>query len=202
MTNTPFPACPQRPQSRSDLFWTFTSIALQGFGGVLAIAQQVLVEKKQWMSQQDFIEFWAVSQVMPGPNIVNLSMVLGSRYYGLTGALSALAGMLAIPLCIVLCLAAIYGQFAHLPQVAGALRGMSAVAAGMIMGTGLKLVFSLNTNPMGKWVCAVAAITTFTTVGLLRWSQTWVLLGLGCVVCTYAWHCIRSIDQTAHKARV
>ena len=103
-------------------------MALQGFGGVLAIVQRELVEKKRWLSQEEFLEDWAVAQVLPGPNVVNLALMLGDRYFGLRGALAALAGMLALPLLGILLLTITYGHFADLPQVAGALRGMGAVA--------------------------------------------------------------------------
>jgi chromate transporter len=79
-----------RPQSLSDLFISFTLLALQGFGGVLAVVQRELVERKRWLTQEEFIEDWAVAQIMPGPNVVNLSLMVGGRYFGLPGALAAL----------------------------------------------------------------------------------------------------------------
>src|SRR5688500_13032261 len=100
-----------RPQSLADLFWSFTFLALQGFGGVLAVVQRELVEKKRWMTKEEFVEEWAVAQIMPGPNVVNLSLMIGSRYFGLRGALVGLAGMLAFPLLVVLALALVYAEF-------------------------------------------------------------------------------------------
>ena len=87
----PDPSALSAPQSRTDLFWSFTWLALQGFGGVLAVVQRELVEKKRWMTREEFIEDWAVAQIMPGPNVVNLSIMIGDRYFGLRGALAALA---------------------------------------------------------------------------------------------------------------
>src|SRR5687768_9811841 len=123
-------AAPQdaaRPRSLTDLFVSFTLLALQGFGGVLAVVQREMVEKKRWMTREEFIEEWAVAQIMPGPNVVNLSLMIGGRYFGLRGAMTALAGMLAVPLLVVLALALVYAQVADNPHVAGALRGMGAV---------------------------------------------------------------------------
>ena len=104
----------QRPQphSLSDLFISFTLLALQGFGGVLAVVQRELVEKKRWMTREEFVEDWAVAQIMPGPNVVNLALMIGDRYFGLRGAMVALAGMLTLPLLVVLALALVYAQFA------------------------------------------------------------------------------------------
>lgn len=185
----PLPATESRPQPQSlaDLFWSFTWLALQGFGGVLAVVQRELVEKKRWMTREEFVEDWAVAQILPGPNVINLSMMIGDRYFGLRGALSALAGMLAAPLVIVLALALVYAHFADSPQVAGALRGMGAVAAGLITATGLKLVSALKSNPMGLPTCIVLAVLCFAGVALLRLPLAWVLLGLGGLACALTW---------------
>src|ERR1700712_4300477 len=94
-----------QPQSRIDLFVSFTLLALQGFGGVMAVVQRELVERKRWLTHEEFIEDWAVAQIMPGPNVVNLSLMIGGRYFGLPGALAALGGLLALPLVLVLALA-------------------------------------------------------------------------------------------------
>src|SRR5689334_17979216 len=95
------PAARPRPRSLADLFFSFTWLALQGFGGVLGVVQRELVERKRWLSQEDFAEDWAVAQIMPGPNVINLSLMIGARYFGWAGALAALAGMVAVPLLLI-----------------------------------------------------------------------------------------------------
>jgi chromate transporter len=177
----------ERPHSISDLFWSFTWLALQGFGGVLAVVQRELVEKKRWMTREQFVEDWAVAQIMPGPNVVNLSMMIGGRYFGLKGAVVALAGMLTAPLLIVLLLAAAFSGVADTPVAHGALRGMGAVAAGLITATGLKLMGALGKNALGLAGCAALAALTFVAIALLRWPLVWVLLGVGGVACVWAW---------------
>jgi chromate transporter len=162
------PAAPNRPASRADLFLSFTWLALQGFGGVLAVVQRELVEKKRWMTREQFIEDWAVAQIMPGPNVVNLSLMIGGRYFGLSGALVALAGMLAAPLVVVLVLAALYGSVAETAVAQNALRGMGAVAAGLITATGIKLIGALDKNAMGMGLCIALAALTFVAIALLR----------------------------------
>ena len=176
-----------QPQSLTDLFVSFTLLALQGFGGVLAVVQRELVEKKRWMTREEFVEEWAVAQIMPGPNVVNLSLMIGHRYFGLRGAMVALAGMLAVPLLVVLLLALVYAQFADHPGVAGALRGMGAVAAGLIAATGLKLMGALKTHPLGLPVCIALAMACFAAIALLRLPLAYVLLGLGGLACTLTW---------------
>lgn len=167
------------PESLTALFWAFTFLALQGFGGVVAVVQRELVDKKRWLTPEQFIEDWAVAQVLPGPNVVNLSMMIGDRYFGMRGGLVALAGMLTFPLVIVLILAALFAGVSDSVPIQGALRGMGAVAAGMIAATGLKLFASLKQNVLGVHTCWALAAMTFIAIAFLRQPLIWVLLGLG-----------------------
>ncbi len=180
-----------RPSSPKDLFVAFTLLALQGFGGVLAVAQRVLCEQRRWLTKEEFVEILAVGQVLPGPNVCNVALMVGDRFFGWRGAFAALAGMIAVPLVIVLVVTAVYAEYALHPAVAGALKGMGAVAAGLIVGTGLKLAAALRVNPMGLPVCLTLAVLSFVGVALLRWPLAWVLLGLGAIACVYAWKRLR-----------
>ena len=182
-------AAAPRPQPRdcADLFWSFTWLALQGFGGVLAVVQRELVEKKRWMTNDEFVEDWAVAQIMPGPNVVNLSIMIGERYFGWRGAVAALAGMLTLPLVLVLAVAVVYAQFASQPAVAGALRGMGAVAAGLIAGMGLKLSSTLRKHPLGLAVCVGLVAVTVIAMAVLRWPLFWTLPSVGLLACVLTW---------------
>jgi chromate transporter len=175
------------PKSLTDLFMSFTVLALQGFGGVLAVVQRELVEKKRWMTREEFVEEWAVAQIMPGPNVVNLCLMIGGRYFGLKGAMAAVAGLITVPLIIVLLLALVYTQFAGHPGVAGALRGMGAVVAGLVAATGLKLASALNKNVLGRLACAVLGVACFIAIGVLRLPLGYVILGLGGIGCALAY---------------
>ena len=188
-----------QPSSRKELFVAFTWLALQGFGGVLAIAQRVLCEQKRWLTREQFVEILAVAQVLPGPNVCNLALMIGDRFFGWRGAFAALAGMMAVPLVIVLVLTALYAQYAMNPAVSGALRGMGAVSAGLIVGTGLKLVGAVRSNPMQAPVCGAFLVLAFSAVALLRWPLVWVILALGLVACAYAWVKLR--PDTARPGR-
>lgn len=177
-----------RPHSLSDLFISFTLLALQGFGGVMAVVHRELVEKKKWLTKEEFIEEWAVAQIMPGPNVVNLSLMIGGRYFGLPGALAALAGMLLVPLMLVLLLAVAYARFGNHPGVAGALRGMGAVAAGLIVATGLKLAPAVRNHPIGFAACIVLGVTCFAAIALLKWPLLYVLPVLGGIACIVTYY--------------
>ncbi len=176
-----------QPQSLTDLFTSFTWLALQGFGGVLAVVQRELVEKKRWMTREEFVEEWAVAQIMPGPNVVNLCLMIGGRYFGLKGAMAAVAGLITVPLVIVLLLALVYTQFSAHPGVAGALRGMGAVVAGLVAATGIKLAGALQKNVLGKWVCILLGVGCFIAIGVLRLPLLYVILSLGGIGCLLAY---------------
>jgi chromate transporter len=185
-----------KPSSPTDLFVSFTVIALQGFGGVLAIVQRELVEKKRWLTRAEFVEDWAVAQVLPGPNVVNLALMIGGRHFGLKGALAALAGIIACPLVLVLSLAILYAGVADQPVMQRALRGMAAVSAGLIAATGLKLIGALQYNAMGRLVCWAFAAMTFIAVGLLRLPLATVLLSLGLIACLWAYYRLGKPDTS------
>ena len=170
-----------RPASAADLFWAFNRLALQGFGGVLAIAQRELVERLAWLSNEEFLELLAVAQVLPGPNVVNLSLMIGDRFFGSRGAFAALAGMLSLPCVIVLGLASISGHWPTNDHMTGALRGMGAVAAGLILSTGIKLLGSLRRGATGMPVALGLATLAFAMIAIARWPLIWVVLGLGAV---------------------
>jgi chromate transporter len=181
-----------RPRSLADLFVSFTLLALQGFGGVLAIVQREMVDRKGWLTQEEFIEDWAVAQIMPGPNVVNLSLMIGGRYFGIAGALAALAGLLAVPLVLVLALVVLHDRYADSPLMAGALHGMAAVCAGLIGAAGLRLVGALKKNPMPLPWCVAISAAGFVLVALLKCPLAWVLVGLGGLGCVLAYRRLKA----------
>lgn len=184
----------RRPAGCGELFRAFNRLALQGFGGVLPVAHRTLVEQERWLSPQQFVELLTLGQVLPGPNIINMAIVIGDRFFGWRGALAACAGLLLVPMFIVLGLAIAYQQQAAHPAVAGALRGMGAVAAGLVLSTAVKLWRTLRGNPLGMPACVAIAAATFALVGALRWPMVWVVLGLGSLGMALAWRRIRAAE--------
>jgi chromate transporter len=175
------------PKSPGEIFRVFTRLALQGFGGVLPIAQRELVERERWLTREQFLELLAVAQVLPGPNVVNLSLMFGDRAFGWRGGLAALGGMILAPWCVVLALTVLYAHHAQHPVVAGALRGMGAVAAGLILSTGLKLMPALRRNVLGQTPALLLAALMFAGIALLRVPLLWMLAPLGALACLLAW---------------
>jgi chromate transporter len=182
------------PRSPTDLFWSFSMLALQGFGGVMAVAQRELVERKRWMTRQEFLGEWAVAQIMPGPNIINLALMLGDRHFGLRGALAGFAGMVTFPLVILLLIALVFSSVENIPAVQGGLRGMGGAVIGLIAANAIKLVGGLKGNVMGTTLCALQIVLTFVAVALLRVPLMWVVLLVGGAGWAWAWLQLRRID--------
>jgi len=184
---SPSPAPPNAPpRSPADLFWSCGLIALQGFGGVLAVVQRELVDKRGWLTREQFVEDWAVAQVLPGPNVVNLALMLGDRHFGLRGAVAAAAGMLLLPLLVLIALALGFAGLAHLPAAQGALRGMGAVAAGLVAGTAFRLAAALRGNVLGRTLCALTAAAVFGAIALARLPLALTLALVALPACGWA----------------
>jgi chromate transporter len=177
----------QRPQSLKEIFWRFSWLSLQGFGGVFPVAQRELVEKYHWLTKEEFVEDWAVAQVMPGPNVVNLGLIIGSRFFGIKGGLVALFGLIIFPLILVITLIFLYSSNSHNSHVIGALRGMAAVAAGMIAGTSLKLASTFKSHPLKSSLCWLIVIACLVCVTYLKLQLIYALLifGLSTIYLTY-----------------
>jgi chromate transporter len=150
--------------TRLSLFLAFLEIGLCGFGGVAPWARYVIVEKRKWMSGRDYAELLGIASVLPGANTLNLAVLLGDRARGVTGSLSALAGLVLMPLVILVGLAMLYDRFGELPDVRNALTGAAAATAGLVLGTAGKMIMNLRPGPVA--IITVAGV--FVAVGLMR----------------------------------
>jgi chromate transporter len=175
-------AAPERI-SAPRLFLGFLKIGLSGFGGVMPFARRMLVEKQRWLSELEFLDVLSLSQFLPGPNIVNVSIIVGRRFSGVAGAAAACAGLLLMPLAIVLALATVYAQFSQVEAVRGACSGVSASASGLIAATALKLARPLKGSAWQVAVCVAA----FVGIALLRVPLLWMLAALCPVSIALAW---------------
>ncbi|MDQ6923899.1 MAG: chromate transporter [Pseudomonadota bacterium] len=172
MKSPPVPAPkPVDAPSKRGLFLGFLIVGLQGFGGVLPFARRMLVEQHRWLSEREFNEVLSLSQFLPGPNIVNVSIIVGNRFRGPLGSIAATLGLMLMPFVIVLVLAALYARFADLAPVRGATNGVSAAATGLIIATGLQMARPLKGIPWHIVMCAL----TFIAIALLRLPLLWVL---------------------------
>jgi chromate transporter len=146
-------------------------------------ARRMLVEERRWLTAREFTDVFGLCNFLPGPNVVNVSVVIGGRYHGPRGALAAFAGLLTLPLVVVLALGALYGRFGQVPGVDALLRGVGAAAAGLVLSTGLRMAVPLARQPRALTFLAV----TFVAVALLRWPLVPVLLTLAPLGVLAAW---------------
>src|SRR6184192_3220071 len=131
------------PPGLSALFVAFAKMSLAGFGGVLYWARRGIVDQHHWMTADEFNETYALCHFLPGPNIVNLSMVFGSRIRGIAGGVAAFAGLLAPPTAIVTMLAALYARYGEIDALRRILAGVSCAAVGLLMSTVLRMMTPL-----------------------------------------------------------
>lgn len=133
--------------TKAALFAGFFEAGITGFGGVLPVARRIVVERRRWLTGVEFTELLALCQLVPGANACNLSVALGARFHGITGALVALAGLLAAPVVIAVGLGGLYAEYGNVPWVQRGFVGLAAAAAGLVVGTGVKIAWPLR----GAW---------------------------------------------------
>ncbi len=160
--------------SLKQLFWGFLKIGLLGFGGLAPVAHHVIVEDRAWLTEQEYASLLGLGQILPGGNIINLAVIMGDRFQGIWGSLTALAALMAMPLVILMALALLYERFAGLAVVRTAIGGSAAVAAGLVIGTAGKILWKLRLS----WVGLLFAAVAFAAVGLLQLSLVPVLVVL------------------------
>ena len=170
--------------SRRELFLRFMAVGLSGFGGVLPFARRMLVEERQWLGEAEFAEVLALSQFLPGPNIVNVSVIVGRRFQGVAGAIAAFTGLMLMPMVIVMLLATIYSRFADLPVVHDAFNGIAASASGLVLAMGVRMARTVRSSSIAM---AIAAMS-FAAIGLARLPLVWVLALLAPVSIGIAWY--------------
>jgi chromate transporter len=165
------------------LFIGFLKVGLSGFGGVMPFARRMIVEQRRWLNEREFLDVLSLSQFLPGPNIVNVSIIIGRRFQGVAGATAACGGLMLMPLVIVLALATLYAQYAQIDAVRGACSGVSASASGLIVATALKLARPIKGSIWQVGVCVVV----FTGIALLRVPLLWTLAALCPLSIGIAW---------------
>ncbi|MGH6664500.1 MAG: chromate transporter [Pseudolabrys sp.] len=171
--------------SPAELFLGFVQVSVSGFGGTLPWARRMIVEQKRWMTTEEFNETFALSQFLPGPNVVNFSVVFGSRFGGPAGAAVALAGLLGPPLIIVIMLAILYERFGGLEALSRILAGVTAAAIGLLIAVVAKMAAPMF---LERWNSApVFAILAFIGVALMQWPLPYVFLGLAPFSIICAW---------------
>jgi chromate transporter len=178
--STPAPAS---SVSLAELFLGFLKVGLSGFGGVMPFARRMLVEERRWLDEREFVEVLSLSQFLPGPNIVNVSIIIGNRFCGPLGSVTASVGLLLMPFLIVLALAAMYARFAGVEAVRSATAAVSSAATGLVIAMALKMARPLAGT---GWQIGIAALA-FIALGFARVPLLWALLTLAPLSVALAW---------------
>ncbi|HEV8616192.1 MAG TPA: chromate transporter [Methylomirabilota bacterium] len=166
-----------------DLYRGFLLAGARGFGGTLPWARRMLVEERRWLTAQEFTDVFSLCNFLPGPNVVNVSVVVGARFHGVRGSLAAFAGLLTVPLTTVLTLAALYGRFGRMAGVDALLRGVGAAAAGLVIATALVMAGPLLRQPRAL----AFLVVTFTAIAIMRLPLLLVLAALAPLSVLAAW---------------
>lgn len=171
--------------SLHELFRAFVVVSVSGFGGALPWARRMIVEQRGWMTAEEFNEAFALSQFLPGPNVVNFSVVFGSRFGGAAGAAVALAGLMGPPLVIVTALAFLYGRFGDLEILSRILAGITTAAVGLLIAVVAKMAAPLF-RERRDWAPFVA-IAAFAGVAIMQWPLPLVFVVLAPISVALAW---------------
>jgi chromate transporter len=166
MDPAPIAASGHRSVSLGELFRGFALIGLSGFGGVMPWARRYIVDRYHWLEPEEFAGLLGLGQVMPGPNVMNLSVCVGQKFQGWRGAIVAPLGMMLAPMIIVLLMGLAYLHYGDLPVVHAVLRGIIAVGAGLIIATGLKMLYVYKRRPLALGI----AVAIIAAIGYLRLS--------------------------------
>jgi chromate transporter len=165
------------------LFLAFSRISLSSFGGAIFWTRRELVERRRWLTEREFVDVLTLGQLLPGPNVLNLAVIVAHRFAGWTGAVAAVAGFLGWPCLTVVGMGVLYGWYGTLPQVQQALGAMSSVAAGLLLATVIKLAMALPR----QWLPWLFGLMAFIGVGVMRWPLFWVIGALAPGAVIAAW---------------
>jgi chromate transporter len=179
-------AAPPPLPSLTELFVTFATISLYGFGGVLAWSRRMMVEERRWLTPEQFNELYALCSMLPGGNILNFSIIFGSRFRGPLGALVAIVGLLGPPMLLIMIIGAVYAHYGDVPAFRRMLTGIASAAAGLMMATVAKMARPLFENRRSMAVPLVA-VATFVAIGLVHWPLPLVLAVIIPVSIGIAW---------------
>ncbi len=180
---------PRPVASTWEIAVTFNEISLSSFGGGLsAWSREMVVARKKWMDDPEFLSAMTICRILPGANQVNLAVFVGTKLNGIRGAAAALAGLIAMPTLLLMGIAALYAAFQHSHALQHVLAGFAAAAVAMT----LQMVWKTGRTTLTSIVPIVLFALTFVLSGVLRLPLWWTLLITAPIGITWAW-------RRAHK---
>lgn len=130
----------------TDFFTVWLKIGLQSFGGgisTFALIREAAIRKFQWVTEEEFLEIWAMVQVAPGINLIALTILLGKRGFGNRGIVAALLGLLLPTVLLTGLITAGYTKVQHLPITEAAIRGAIPAIVGLGIVTSVQTIMPL-----------------------------------------------------------
>lgn len=162
----------------------FNHIAVASFGGGLsAWSREMLVERKKWLSNDEFLSAMTMCRILPGSNQVNLAVFAGTKMRGGAGAVCAVFGLCCVPVLLMLVMGYVYFRFKEVPAVSGFLQGASAAAVALTVAMVIKSGRDCLTGMIPVALFAV----TFVVHGLLRWPLMVTLAVIAPICLWWAW---------------
>ena len=177
MTDVAAPYQPPPAPTHAQLFLHFMWAGVRGFGGVFVMGRRMLVEETKWLTPEEFIDILGLCQFLPGANIVNVSVAVGARYRGWTGSVASVLGIMLAPSLIAVGLAALYERYSLVPVVAHGMHGVAAAAAGLVIGSALKMSGPVLARDKVLATPVIAGVLL--AAGFLHWPLLIVLLVSG-----------------------
>lgn len=168
------PGSPEPSVGCKDLFFGFLSVGLVGFGGVMPWIRRMVVEQKRWLSEEEFVNLLSLCRLLPGANVGNFAVCIGSRFAGFRGAASAVAGLYCAPFCIIVALATFYSSLSHVPVFENMFRDISAAAAGLVIAMGIRIAMPVCRTPHAivfAWLAIICVLA-------LKIPLVWIIVML------------------------
>ena len=174
------------------LFVAFLRAGLISFGGAMPHVTRLVVDQKAWMPAAEFAETVGLCQFVPGPNATNVSVCVGYKLRGVPGALAAATGLLFFPMCFALAIAALFSSLPSSALVHMTTFGMALVGSGLLLGTGLKMFFSIKARRFQSFLIVAGVVVA---AGLFRLPLLPVIFAALAIVMVLAWIRMRSAND-------
>ena len=156
-------------------FLIFTRIGAFTIGGgyaMVPLIENELVDKRKWISREDFLDLMALAQTVPGIFAVNIAIFIGYKLRKFWGAFWMALGTILPSFVIMLAIALFFQQFKHIPAVENIFKGIRPAVVALIAAPTFKMAKSAKINRYNFWIPCVSALL----IWLLDFSPIYVII--------------------------
>ena len=168
-----------------NLFWTFVKVSAFTIGGgmaMVAVVRDILVVKRKWMSDDEFMDILAISQTLPGLMAVNTAIFIGYRLLGTKGSIVATLGSILPPFIIILAIAMLFTSYRDNEVVEAIFKGIRPAVVALIAVPTIKMALRQKWN----WIYGILAIATMALIAFLKVSPVYIILVVGVIAAAMA----------------